>query len=184
MAHRENWEVINYGQRGRRGYPGRGVTSIQMDSEGMITAYYTDNTSEGVGKVPSGPQGEPGLNGKIIDVIVNSESVVDSEGKAYIILPEPGQSYVAGENITIDGNVISAIDTTYTAGEHITIDSNNVISADIDDVMGEDVLVTVDVGNYYAGDVIPATETLRDVIKNLLYKETPPVPPTVDTWYW
>lgn len=36
MAHREEWSVVNYGQRGRRGYPGRGVTSIQLDSEGYL----------------------------------------------------------------------------------------------------------------------------------------------------
>ena len=176
--------VTNYGQRGRRGYPGRGVTTIQMDSEGYLTAYYTDMTSEGIGHIPSGPQGEPGLNGKIVDVFVNSESVVDSEGKAYIVLPEPGQSYIAGENIDITGNVISAIDTKYTAGDNIEISDENVISASIDDVIDEDILVTVDVGNYFAGDIIHAGEKLKDVVKNLLYKETPPVPPVVDSWYW
>ena len=134
--------------------------------------------------MPQGLPGEPGLNGKIVDVIVNGESVVTSEGIAYITASSEGQTYVAGDNIEINGNVISAIDTTYTAGDHITISPENVISADIDDIMGEDVLVTVDVGNYYAGDVISADTTLRDVIKNLLYKETPPVPPVVDTWYW
>lgn len=40
-----------------------------------------------------------------------------------------GASYTAGDNITIENNVISATDTTYTAGTNITIDSNNVISA-------------------------------------------------------
>lgn len=37
--------------------------------------------------------------------------------------------YTAGENITIENNVISAKDTTYTAGENINIDSNNTISS-------------------------------------------------------
>lgn len=37
--------------------------------------------------------------------------------------------YEAGENITIDGNVISAVDTTYSAGENIDISQENVISA-------------------------------------------------------
>ena len=39
-----------------------------------------------------------------------------------------GTSYIAGNNIQINGNVISATDTTYTAGANITIDANNVIS--------------------------------------------------------
>ena len=37
--------------------------------------------------------------------------------------------YVAGENITIEGTVISAKDTVYTAGENIDISQENVISA-------------------------------------------------------
>ena len=37
--------------------------------------------------------------------------------------------YTAGDNITIEDNVISAQDTTYTAGDNVTIDRNNVISA-------------------------------------------------------
>ena len=37
--------------------------------------------------------------------------------------------YVAGENVQINGNVISATDTTYTAGENIDISQQNVISA-------------------------------------------------------
>lgn len=162
-----------------------------------------------------GEKGEPGkdgINGRIVDVFVNSESVVDSEGKAYINIEQglkPGRAvefvdsegkqainvmidnesiknyegpdapnglyvdldsclfteepitqvsgymgkivqlglsydsetlkveggklkaipYVAGDNVEIDGHVISAKDTLYFAGENISIDSENVISA-------------------------------------------------------
>lgn len=152
-----------------------------MDSEGYLTAFYSDLTSEGIGHIPSGPAGEPGQNGRIIDVFVNSESVVDSEGNAYINIT-PGLDYEAGDNIVIDGNVINAVDTTYTAGDNISISPENVISASIDDVMGVDTLVTKDVGYYYAGDIIPADTPLRDVIRNLLYQETPPTPPQSDKW--
>ena len=155
-----------------------------MDSEGFITAYYSDLTSEGVGQIPSGPQGEPGENGRVIDVILNGSSVVTSEGIAYITASSEGMTYVAGDNIDITGNVISAVDTTYTAGDHITIDENNVISAEVVDVMGVDVLVTKDVGYYYAGDIITADTPVRDVVRNLLYQEAPPVPPVTDTWFW
>lgn len=41
-------------------------------------------------------------------------------------------TYVAGENITISGNTISAADTKYTAGSNISIDSNNKISCTLD----------------------------------------------------
>lgn len=40
-----------------------------------------------------------------------------------------GTNYTAGQNITIQNNVISATDTTYTAGANINIDANNEISA-------------------------------------------------------
>ena len=125
-----------------------------------------------------GPAGE---NGRIIDVIVNGESTVDSEGIAYVTT---GGTYEAGENITIDGNVINAVDTVYTAGDNIEISPENVISANIDDILGQDLLVNVDCGGYYAGDVIEGTTTLRDIIKHLLQKEVPPTPPVQDTWYW
>ena len=154
-----------------------------MDSEGYLTAFYSDLTSEGIGYIPSGPAGEPGQNGRIVDVFVNSESVVDSEGNAYINIT-PGLDYEAGDNIVIDGNVINAVDTTYTAGENISISPENVISATIDDVMGVDTLVTKDVGYYYAGDIITADTPLRDVIRNLLYQETPPTPPQSDKWFF
>ena len=197
--------MLNYGQRGRRGFKGRSVNSIQIDSEGVMTAYYSEAPLEEiVGKIPMGMPGPAGENGRIIDVIVNGESTVDSEGKAYITIGSEGPTYVAGdnitiendvisaidtvytagENITIDGTVINAIDTTYTAGENIVIDSENVISANIDDILGQDLLVNIDVGGYYAGDVIEGTTTLRDIIKHLLQKEVPPTPPVQDTWYW
>lgn len=40
-----------------------------------------------------------------------------------------GGKYKAGKNVTIEGNTISAKDTTYTAGENVTISNENVISA-------------------------------------------------------
>ena len=36
MPNREEWGVVNYGQRGRRGYPGVSVKHMDMDSEGRI----------------------------------------------------------------------------------------------------------------------------------------------------
>lgn len=53
-----------------------------------------------------------------------------------------GESYVAGENIRIQGNVISATDTKYTAGDGIQITDANVIKN------------LIDISNYYNKDEI------------------------------
>ena len=45
------------------------------------------------------------------------------------LVASPYIEYVAGENITIEGPVISAKDTVYTAGENIDISDQQVISA-------------------------------------------------------
>lgn len=51
--------------------------------------------------------------------------------------------YQAGENIIIDGNTISAIDTQYTAGENIDISQERVISAvDTTYQAGQDITIT------------------------------------------
>ena len=160
--HREEWGVINYGQRGPRGRAGRGVYSLTVDSEGMIIAEYTDRSKQEVGQIPAGEPGPAGKDGRIQDVIVNGQSVVDSEGVAYIT--------------TSEGAI-------YTAGDHIEISPDNVISADIDDILGQELLVNVDCGGYYQGDVIPQDTTLRDIIIHLLHKDTPPAPPVVDSWF-
>lgn len=136
----------------------------------------------------------------MVDVFVNSESVVDSEGIVHLDLQDAYSAgdniiisegvisavdtvYEAGPNIVIDNNVISAVDTTYSAGDHIVIDGANVISAVVDEeTIGEDVIVTRDVGYYYEGDLIPADTPLKEIIKNMLFQETPPVPPVTDKW--
>lgn len=48
------------------------------------------------------------------------------------ILNSKQDKLTAGDNITIESNVISATDTQYTAGTNITISEQNVISADVD----------------------------------------------------
>lgn len=48
------------------------------------------------------------------------------------ILNSKQDKLTAGDNITIESNVISATDTKYTAGTNITISEQNVISADVD----------------------------------------------------
>lgn len=85
MPNREEWGVVNYGQRGRRGYPGVSVKHMDMDSEGRIYSHYSDGKTELVGQAMQGIQGEPGkdgINGRITDVVINGQSMVDSEGVA------------------------------------------------------------------------------------------------------
>ena len=45
------------------------------------------------------------------------------------VISASGEAYTAGQNVQIENGVISATDTTYTAGDNITIE-DNVISAD------------------------------------------------------
>ena len=181
--HREAVGLINYGQRGRRGYAGTVAVNnvFLVDSEGDVKVENVGSKNDALLDfyLLKGVPGEPGRDGDISDVIVNGESVV-SEGVANITI---GNTLQPGDNITISEGIISAIDTTYTAGDNISIE-NNVISAEVVDKTDEDILVTTDVGNYYAGDIIPKDTPLKDIIKNMFYKETPPAPPTVDTWYW
>lgn len=81
-----------------------GVKIEVTNSDGITTETNIYNGEQG----PEGPQGETGATGA------------------------PGRDgyvqYTAGDNITIDNNVISATDTTYEAGTGIDI-TNNVISA-------------------------------------------------------
>lgn len=64
------------------------------------------------------------------------------------VISSSGEEYTAGQNIQIENGVISATDTTYTAGDNITIE-NNVISAD-----------EPDLSNYYTkSETYAKTET-------------------------
>ena len=72
--------------------------------------------------------------GSKVEAIKETESTTDItslkiNGKTYNI--KTGQSYTAGDNITINGNEISATDTdtTYTPGDNVSISNDNKISA-------------------------------------------------------
>lgn len=63
---------------------------------------------------------------------VNPKATTDAQAVKFIADNYEGgggASYTAGDNITIQNNVISATDTKYTAGTNITISDQNVISA-------------------------------------------------------
>lgn len=80
-----------------------------------------------------GPKGDDGIS-PIAQVEQTAEgatiTIQDASGTTTANITN-GRSgnYTAGDNIQINGTVISATDTTYTAGANITIDGNNVISA-------------------------------------------------------
>lgn len=188
-----------------------------------------------------GEKGEPGENGRVVDVFVNGTSVVNSEGFAYIDMGSEGPTYIAGDNITIESNVISAKDTLYFAGENVSIDSENVISAidtkysagegitiDSENVIsaayeagenitisegvisavdtkytaGENIIidsenvisspmlidkelvVSQDIGGYFAGDVIPEDTPIRQILETLLSPAPRPEPPTENLLFW
>lgn len=152
---------MSYGQRGPRGRNGRGVYSLTIDSEGMLWAEYTDRSKQPIGPIPEGLPGEPGKDGRIQDVIVNGQSVVDSEGVAYIT--------------TSEGAI-------YTAGENIEISPENVISSPM--LIDKEITVTESIGGYLKDDVIPANTPIRTIIETILSPAQRPVPPVTDTLYW
>ena len=161
MPHREEWGMINYGQRGPRGRMGISVKKMDVDSEGHLWSHFSDGRNEDLGILPSGLPGEPGQNGRIIDVIVNGESKVDSEGVAII-------------------DVTPAI--SYTAGDNIDISVDNVISSPL--LIDKELVVTENVGGYVTGDHIPADTPIRTIIETILCPEPRPEPPTSDLFYW
>ena len=67
---------------------------------------------------------------RIISKVAEPEEAQDVATKNYVDTHGgSGSTYTAGENITIENNVISATDTTYSAGDNISISDANVISA-------------------------------------------------------
>ena len=183
--HRENIGLINYGQRGRRGYAGTVAVNevFLVDSEGDVKVENVGSKHDALLDfyLLKGVPGEPGRDGDIADVIVNGQSVV-SEGVAYI---EIGNTLEAGDNIIISEGVISAVDTVYYAGNNITISEGNIINAaDVDLSIGKELTVTEDVGGYIKGDVIPADTPMKDIIEKILSPEPRPEPPTENLNYW
>lgn len=68
--------------------------------------------------------------GRNISKVADPEEAQDVATKNYVDTQGgSGSSYTAGENITIENNVISATNTTYTAGDNVNISDENVISA-------------------------------------------------------
>lgn len=68
------------------------------------------------------------LNDSVYVAAQDIEEQEEFDPDKWIEIAKKGAQYTAGENITIEDNVISATDTTYSAGEGISIDENNVIS--------------------------------------------------------
>ena len=70
-----------------------------------------------------------------------------------------GGSYTPGANIQINGNVISATDTTYTAGTNVSISNSNVISA-------TDTTAEVQRGSGYTGDLVTSSKGVGITIES------------------
>lgn len=84
-------------------------------------------------------------------------SGINISGSEISCTVSPGPTYTAGNNVSIDNNVISATDTTYTAGANVSINGNNVISA-TDTTYTAGANVSIDGNN-----VISATDTTYGV---------------------
>ena len=96
--------------------------------------------------------------------LVTDEGKYITDAELAEFLAKKQDLLTAGENITIEGNVITAIDTTYTAGTNVTIDESNVISVEIPEYSaGENVTITdgvinVEVPKYTAGENVTIDE--------------------------
>lgn len=60
----DSWNDVGTvrGPEGAPGEDGRGISSVSVDSDGIVTVYYTDGTSAQVGNA-KGPKGDPGADG-------------------------------------------------------------------------------------------------------------------------
>lgn len=101
-----------------------GVKISVTNVDGKVTETEVYNGETG----PQGPQGEPGATGApgrdgYVQYTAGENITIENN-----VISASGESYTAGDNITIEDGVISATDTTYTAGTGIDI-TNNVISA-------------------------------------------------------
>lgn len=76
------------------------------------------------------------VNSGIADSTANKISIQQISAKVQndmsSTLADKQDKLTAGDNITIDSNIISATDTKYTAGTNITISEQNVISTVVD----------------------------------------------------
>lgn len=86
-----------------------------------------------------------------------------------------GKEYVAGENVKIEGNVISAVDTKYTAGRNVEITEDNVINAQTSSELIAELVAGRTVGGIAEGTVFPAGTPIEDIITQLL-EGTHPTP--------
>lgn len=108
-------EVINVGGGG-------GGTSDFNDLENRPS--YAGQTMTGNTNIPAVPT-------KTSDLTNDSDYQTGTEVESAISTAVAGKqdTLTAGDNITIDGDTISATDTTYTAGANVSISDQNVISA-------------------------------------------------------
>lgn len=83
---------------------------------------------------------------------------------------------IAGNNITISGNTISAEGKNYTSGEGVKIENDSISAG----WTGNPLTVSVNVGNYKAGDTITSDDSIVDILTHLLTKviDVYVVPPT------
>ena len=101
---------------------------------------YTENLADNIGKELKDKQKALKFDNTPTAGSVNP---VTSEGIKEYVDSHSGTTYTAGQNITINNNVISAKDTVYTAGEGININSyNNITNNTLNTTSGTGITIT------------------------------------------
>lgn len=138
-----------------------GVKISVTNVDGKVTETEVYNGETG----PQGPQGEPGATGApgrdgYVQYTAGNNITIEDN-----VISASGESYTAGDNITIEDGVISATDTTYTAGTGIDI-TNNVISATGGDTYKQVYFLTTNISALFGPTSLNATDiaTLNKVV--------------------
>lgn len=93
--------------------------------------------------------------------------ISDLQAGAIYLEQTKQNTLIAGDNITITDNTISATGgSTYTSGEGIKIENDSISAG----WTGKPLTVSVNVGNYKAGDTITSEDSIIDILIHLLTK--------------
>lgn len=174
---KELWGVTNTSSRGPRGYSAKvevGKTYVAEDGEPKVVNKGDSHLAILDFYLPAGEKGE---NGKVQDVMVDEVSVVDSEGIAWIEIPEvdyPVKDVLVDDASVVDGEGIAKIvmpEIDYPV-EDVKVNGESVVLdkvANIEIIVPEDLVKDVKVnGESVVEDRIASIEIPEDKVQDVL----------------
>lgn len=135
------------------------ISVTNVDGKVTETEVYNGEKGDKGDTGETGATGAPGRDGYVQYTAGDNITIEDN------VISASSESYTAGDNITIEDGVISATDTTYTAGTGIDI-TDNVISATGGDTYKQVYFLTTNVSALFGPTSLNATDiaTLNKVI--------------------